>query len=121
MKEEEYFLDPTGDELLRALSSLANPHRLRIVAALAHARNHVSGLARQIGISRPLTHMHLQRLEAAGLVLGSLELSKDGKAMKYFEVTPFAFHLTPANVAQAAQTLTVESRAARTDGTGSDR
>jgi predicted transcriptional regulator len=30
-------------------------------------------------------HLHLQRLEAAGLIVGSLELSEDGKAMKYYE------------------------------------
>lgn len=38
---------------------------------------------------------HLQRLEAAGLVAGVLELSESGKAVKYFEVTPFVLHLPP--------------------------
>jgi DNA-binding transcriptional ArsR family regulator len=52
------------------LGALANPHRLRIVAALASGRNYVSQLAREMGMSRPLLHMHLQRLEAAGLVSG---------------------------------------------------
>jgi ArsR family transcriptional regulator len=50
--------------------------------------------------------MHLQRLEAAGLIVGSLELSDDGKAMKYFEVTDFNLHLTAALLAEAAKTLT---------------
>ena len=99
------FVTPTGDQLLRALAALANPHRLRIVAALAGGRNYVSQLARDIGMSRPLLYMHLQRLEAAGLVVGTLELSEDGKAMKFFEVTPFAFALTPALIAEAAHTL----------------
>lgn len=99
--------DPlTGDRLVRVLAALANPHRIRILAALAAERVHVSGLARQVGLSRPLVHMHLQRLEAAGLVAGSLELSEDGKALKFFEVTPFALELTPAVVAAAAETLT---------------
>ena len=49
--------------------------------------------------------MHLQRLEAAGLVTGTLELSDDGKAMKYFEVVPFAVRLTPEGVAEAAKTI----------------
>ena len=39
----------------------------------------MSHLAREIGVSRPLVHMHLQRLEAAGLIVGHLELSEDGK------------------------------------------
>jgi DNA-binding transcriptional ArsR family regulator len=95
----------TGDELTRALSALANPHRMRIVATLAGGSVHVSQLARQVGLSRPLVHMHLQRLEAAGLVTGRLELSDDGKALKFFEVTPFAIHLTPELVVEAAQTL----------------
>lgn len=71
----------TGDELLVALAALANPIRLRIVARLAGERDYVSNLAREIGVSRALVHMHLQRLEAAGLIVGSLELSADGKAM----------------------------------------
>lgn len=91
---------------MRALSALSNPHRLRIIAALAGGRNYVSQLARELGLSRPLLHLHLQKLEGAGLVTGVLELSEDGKAMKYFEVTPFAFSLTPAVIAEAARTLT---------------
>jgi hypothetical protein len=39
------------------------------------------------------------------LVQGTLELSADGKAMKYFEVTPFALTLTPASTSAAAATL----------------
>jgi DNA-binding transcriptional ArsR family regulator len=98
-----------GDALVRALSALASPHRLRIVAALAAAPVHVSQLAREVGLSRPLVHMHLKRLEAAGLVRGRLELSEDGKAMRFFEVTPFAIDLTPERVVEAAGTLTPES------------
>lgn len=102
---------PTGDALLRVLSALGNPHRMRIVAALLESRNYVSALAREIGMSRPLLHMHLQRLEAAGLVVGTLELAEDGKAMKYFEVAPFFYELTPDVVARAAATLTEAEKA----------
>src|ERR1700734_716269 len=88
-----------GDQLLAILAALANPHRLRVIAALAGGgRNYVSQLAREIGISRPLLHLHLQKLEDAGLVTSKLELSQDGKALNYFEVTAFAIHLTPAAV-----------------------
>jgi DNA-binding transcriptional ArsR family regulator len=97
----------SGDELLRVLSALANPHRLRIIGSLAAGRNYVSQLAREIGMSRPLLHMHLRRLEAAGLVRGTLTLSEEvGKAMKYFEVTPFSLQLTPEGIAEAVRTLT---------------
>ena len=101
---------PRGDELLGALAALANPHRLRIVAALtAHGRNYVSQLAREIGISRPLLHLHLQKLEDAGHVTSRLELSRDGKALNYFEVSDFDFELTPAAIAAAATSLTTKS------------
>jgi ArsR family transcriptional regulator len=98
-----------GDSLVRALAALSNPHRLRILAALSAGRIHVSRLAREVQLSRPLVHMHLQRLEAAGLVTGQLELSEEGKAMKFFEVTPFDLRLTPAAIAEAATTLTQEA------------
>jgi ArsR family transcriptional regulator len=99
----------TGTELARVLAALSNPHRLRIVATLAGGSVHVSQLAREVGLSRPLVHMHLQRLEAAGLVTGRLELSDDGKALRFYEVTPFAIHLTPDLVVAAARTLGDES------------
>ncbi len=95
----------TGDELIRVAAALSNPHRVRILAALARERIHVSALAREVRLSRPLVHMHLQRLEAAGLVAGQLELSDEGKAMKYFAVVPFDLRLTPAAIAGAAATL----------------
>ncbi len=95
----------TGDALLRVLATLANPHRIRIVAALAGERNYVSRLARDLGISRALLQVHLRKLEAAGLVSSSIEVSADGKAMKFYEVAPFTLDLTPESIMTAAQTL----------------
>jgi predicted transcriptional regulator len=97
---------PTGDDLVEMLAALANPLRLRIIAKLAGGRDYVSHLAREIGVSRPLMHLHLQRLEAAGLIVGSLELSEDGKAMKYYEVADIDLHLSASVLAEAAETLT---------------
>jgi predicted transcriptional regulator len=91
------------DRLLAIADALGNPHRLRIVAALAGGRNYVSELARQLGLSRPLLYMHLEKLEAAGLVQGALELSEDGKAMKYYELRPFDLRLTADAIAQAVK------------------
>ncbi|QGZ41281.1 transcriptional regulator, ArsR family [Pseudoduganella flava] len=96
-----------GDRLLAMLAALDNPHRLRIVAALAAGgRNYVSQLARELGISRPLLHLHLAKLEDAGLVRSQLELSADGKALNFFEVNPFHVTLDPAAIAAAAASLT---------------
>jgi DNA-binding transcriptional ArsR family regulator len=98
----------TGDQLLDRLAALANPHRLRVLAALqSRGRTYVSQLARELGISRPLLHLHLRKLEEAGLVTSRLELSADGKALNYFEVAPFDIVLTPSSIAEAAQTLTI--------------
>jgi DNA-binding transcriptional ArsR family regulator len=98
-----------GDQLLAMLAALANPHRMRIIAALASGgRNYVSQLARELGISRPLLHLHLQKLEEAGLVNSRLELSEDGKALNYFEARNFNLELTPAAIAEAAKSLTAK-------------
>jgi predicted transcriptional regulator len=101
----------TGDSLLQILATLANPHRLRVVAALAGERNYVSRLARDLGISRALLQVHLRKLEAAGLVWADIEVSDDGKAMKFYEVTPFVLHLTPKTIMTAAQSLGARSEA----------
>lgn len=103
-----------GNRLLAMLAALSNPHRLRIVAALSNrGRNYVSQLARELGISRPLLHLHLQKLEAAGIVTSTLELSADGKALNYIELADFSVVLNPAVIAEAAASL-------REPGTDSD-
>src|ERR1700722_1182324 len=100
----------TGNQMLRALLALANPHRLRIVAALrSKGRNYISQLARDVGISRPLLHLHLQKLEEAGLVTSKLELSGDGKALNFFEVTDFNFELSPTSITAAIKSLNLQS------------
>ncbi|WP_375336284.1 MULTISPECIES: ArsR/SmtB family transcription factor [Streptomyces] len=68
------------------------------------------------GTGRPLLHRHLRRLEAAGLVTGTLEVAEDGKTVKYYDVTPFFHELTPRVVAQAAATLTDTTETDRTTG-----
>ena len=98
----------SGERLLAVLGALASPHRLRIIAALhAGGRNYVSRLAREVGISRPLLHLHLRKLEEAGLVTRKLELSADGKALNFFEVADFDVELTPTTITNAATSLTI--------------
>ncbi|MGW6530865.1 hypothetical protein [Streptomyces venezuelae] len=49
-------------------------------------------------------------IRPSGLVIGSLEVSlevsEDGKNMKYYEVAPFFYELTPQLVHRAVPTLT---------------
>src|SRR5688500_8834517 len=85
-------MEPVAAETDAGVAELAgtpSPQRLRIIAALAGGPLHVSELARQVGMSRALLYMHLQRLEDAGYLTGHLELSDDGKALKFFELVPF--------------------------------
>jgi len=91
----------TSEQLVAMLTAIAHPLRMRIIAELAEGRVHVSELARRLGMSRPLLYMHLDRLEKAGLVTGRLELSEDGKAMKYFELVPFEVRVTAETVVRA--------------------
>jgi DNA-binding transcriptional ArsR family regulator len=111
MKHQPEETGLTTDELLAMLTAVAHPLRLRIVAELAGGRVHVSELARRLGMSRPLLYMHLDRLEKAGMVTGHLELSEDGKAMKYFQLAPFELRVT-------AETIVAALQADGTGGTG---
>ncbi|MEU6115260.1 winged helix-turn-helix domain-containing protein [Streptomyces sp. NPDC047117] len=103
----------TSEELLAVLAAVGHAQRLRIVAELAEGRMYVSELARRLGMSRPLLYMHLERLEKAGLVVGSLELSEDGKALKYFELAPFDLRLNVDTILAA-----VRADAAAAQGAG---
>ena len=76
----------------------ALPERRRVL----HGNQPHAGQPQQDG---PLLHLHLQKLEDAGLVSSKLELSPDGKALNFFEATPFVLNLTPSAIAQAASTL----------------
>jgi ArsR family transcriptional regulator, zinc-responsive transcriptional repressor len=100
-------LPETGDELLGVFQALANPHRLRVLMLLVEGRNYVSQMARELRISRALLQIHLRKLEHAGLVSSVLELSEDGKSLKFYDVTPFSWNLTPNVIGIAASTLTV--------------
>ncbi|NWL87155.1 transcriptional regulator [Paenibacillus sp. 79R4] len=100
----------TGDELLKILEALSNPYRLHIIAILRQEKKYVSQLARELGISRPLLYLHLQRLEDANLVNGYHEISDNGKAMKYYEIDPFSIELNEDLIAKAASSLTVRNQ-----------
>ncbi|MEU6115249.1 winged helix-turn-helix domain-containing protein [Streptomyces sp. NPDC047117] len=100
----------TSEELLVVLAAVGHAQRLRVIAEIAGGRVYVSELARRLGMSRPLLYMHLERLEKAGLVVGSLELSDTGKALKYFELSPFDLHVNAETIVAAV--------AASTEGQG---
>lgn len=100
----------TGDELLALFEALANLHRLRIIAILADGKQYVSQLAREAEMSRPLLYMHLQKMEKAGIVKTEMKISEDGKAMKFYELLPFEFRITPELIRETAKTLTIKKK-----------
>lgn len=90
-----------AEELSSRLTAIASPQRMRIIAQLAGESLHVSELARRMEMSRALLYMHLAKLEEAGFVTGHLELSEDGKALKFFEAVPFDITITPTVILAA--------------------
>jgi ArsR family transcriptional regulator len=99
-----------GDQFLKVLEALSNPYRLKILAVLYKERQYVSKLARQLGISRPLLYLHLQKLEDAELIKGHHEISEDGKAMKYFELIPFSLPIDESLIASVAESVTIKKK-----------
>ncbi|UAL53706.1 helix-turn-helix domain-containing protein [Bacillus sp. CMF21] len=99
-----------GDQLLKVLEALSNPYRLKILAVLYKERQYVSQLARQLGISRPLLYLHLQKLEDAELIKGHHEISEVGKAMKYFELIPFCLPIDESMIASVAESVTIKKK-----------
>jgi DNA-binding transcriptional ArsR family regulator len=73
-------------------------------------------LARDVGISRPLVHLHLARLESAGLVTGHHEVSEDGKAMRMVEVAEFTLTLDPTTIAALAASISSPPSSGRSKG-----
>ncbi|GHD43641.1 ArsR family transcriptional regulator [Mycetocola manganoxydans] len=98
-----------ADQLSAKLSAIASPQRMRVLALLSGERLHVSELARRVGMSRALLYMHLTKLEEAGFVAGHLEMSPDGKALKYFELVPFTLTLDAQTLVDAVAQTTNES------------
>lgn len=74
---------------------------MRILALLNGERLHVSALARRLEMSRALLYMHLTKLEEAGYLTGHLEVSQEGKALKFYELVPFTFRLDITTIVAA--------------------
>ncbi|WP_432356071.1 ArsR/SmtB family transcription factor [Sporosarcina sp. A2] len=99
-----------GDELLLVLEALSNPHRLKIISVLSDGKQYVSELARELGISRPLLYLHLQKLEEANLVSSVMEISESGKAMKFYSLNSFHFVLDEKLIQLLTPSLTIKKK-----------
>ncbi len=99
-----------GDELLVVLEALSNPHRLKIISVLSDGKQYVSQLARELGISRPLLYLHLQKLEEANLVSSKMEISESGKAVKFYTLNPFQVVLDEKLIQLLIPSLTIKKK-----------
>ena len=91
--------------LAEVITALDHPTRRRIVASFLVRGTHVSQLARDLEVSRPVLHVHLAKLQEAGLVTSSLRFSDDGKSLRHFELEPFDVRLTPEIIAHSLDPL----------------
>ncbi len=100
----------SGDDLLIKLEALSNPQRLKIVSVLSQGKQYVSQLAREMGISRPLLYLHLQKLEEAEIVSSDMEISDSGKAMKYYILNSFEFNINEKVISSLISSLTIKKK-----------
>ncbi|KAB2336606.1 winged helix-turn-helix transcriptional regulator [Cytobacillus depressus] len=100
----------SGNDLIKLLDALSNPFRFKIIAILHQEKKYVSQLARELGISRPLLYLHLQKLEEVELIKGHHEISETGKAMKYYELNSFNIVLNEQIIADLAENLSIKKR-----------
>lgn len=99
-----------GNELLLFLKALSNPYRLKIIAVLSEERQYVSELARELGISRPLLYLHLEKLEEAKLVSSSMEILPSGKTAKYYTLNSFDLEINEEMISKLASTLILKKK-----------
>ncbi|GGA48278.1 ArsR/SmtB family transcription factor [Psychrobacillus lasiicapitis] len=99
-----------GDELLLVLEALSNPQRLKIIAVLSEGRQYVSHLARELGISRPLLYLHLQKLEEANLVSSDMEILETGQAAKYYQLNDIHFVLNEQLIHDLSKSLSIKRK-----------
>lgn len=104
-KDTALFDYSSGDKLVKLFDALSHPMRIKIMGSLYEKRQHVSELARTLNISRPLLYMHLQKLESAKLVKSNLEISEDGKAMKFYSICEFDLKVTQESLYEASKSI----------------
>lgn len=70
----------------------------------------MSQLARELGLSRSLLYLHLQKLEEAELVTSEIEILESGKAAKYYMLKSFQKELNEQLVHKLAISLSAKKK-----------
>lgn len=97
------------EDYIKIFDALSHPARIKIIGILTKERQYVSELARLVNISRPLLYMHLKKLEAARLVTSAMEISENGKAMKYYTLENFQLQVTKELLFKLSKDIVIES------------
>ena len=82
-------LPPRADEAATFLKSLANPHRLLILCALAQGERHVAALIAETGVAPTSLYQHLSKLKDEGVV----DFRRDHRTLTYFIAHPAAVEI----------------------------
>lgn len=96
------------EDYINLFDALSHPVRIKIIGILIDGRQYVSELARLVNISRPLLYMHLKKLETARLVVSAMEISNNGKAMKYYTLEKFELQITKELLHSLSQNIVIE-------------
>lgn len=92
--------DDQRERLVKTLKALANPIRLKMIVSLAEEPKHTYALAKELGLSYPLAHLHLKGLRKMELVE---EIEEEQRAeglptVKTYAPAQFKLVLTPESI-----------------------
>jgi predicted transcriptional regulator len=86
-------------DLIEKLSALGHEYRLKILTSLTDGEKYLSEIAREVGISRALAKVHLNKLYKAGLVETRIVLMEDeARALRYYKLKDFHIEISPSEL-----------------------
>lgn len=86
-------------DLIEKLSALGHEYRLRLLTSLTDGEKYLSELAKEVGISRALAKVHLNKLVQADLVeTRTVLLEDEARALRYYKIKDFHVELSPSEL-----------------------
>jgi predicted transcriptional regulator len=88
-----------NEVLIEKLSALGHEYRLKILTSLVDDEKYLSKIAKEVGISRALAKVHLNKLTKAGLVeTRTVLLEDEARALRYYKILDFHIELSPSEL-----------------------